>query len=73
MKHYGSTAIKYTGSQIIAFATCSCGWKSNEEECELNELDEGYEIRDVVRILGALTEIELNIHLEGAACESFDD
>ena len=70
MKHYGSTAVKYTGRQIITFAICSCGWKSEEEVCEI---DEGYDLRDMVKILGALTEIELNHHLRSIKSESLND
>ena len=73
MKHYGSTAIKYTTRQMIGFATCSCGWKSEEEICELKEMDENYSRNDYVAILGALTSIHLDKHLEGVACESSDD
>lgn len=72
-KHYGSTAIKYQGDLMIAFATCTCGWRSEDEICDLSEADEDYSLRDYIAIIGALTEISLNIHLKGVECESFDD
>ena len=71
MTHHGSTAIRHTDTQIISFATCSCGWKSEEEVYEINE--QGYELRDVTKLLGALTGISLDKHLDEAKYDSLDD
>jgi len=72
-KHYGSTAVKYIDRQMIAWATCTCGWKSQDEICELDLVDNDYDERDCLAIIGALAEIELSKHLERVEDESSDD
>lgn len=73
MKHYGSTAIQYRGGrQLIAFASCSCGWKSKEEVYDLNVLKESDDVRDAAAIIGALVDIPLNHHLRCVRSQTCD-